>query len=76
MAASDHPVKLETIIARFAGNRLFIPIPFPFLYRVLGVLESMHLSFGLRADNLLGLHHLAEPEFSESRRLGLNFREF
>ena len=76
MAASEQPVKLETIIARFAGNRMFVPIPFPFLYRVLGILESIHLSFGLRADNLLGLHHLAEPGFGESRRLGLKFREF
>ena len=55
---------------------MFIPIPFPFLYRLLGVLEALHLSFGLRADNLLGLHHLADPDFAESRRLGLSFREF
>lgn len=76
MAAAKSPVKLEEIITRYAGKRLFIPIPFAILYRALSVLESMHLSFGLRADNLKGLHHLPEPDFAEARRLGLQFREF
>jgi hypothetical protein len=76
MAAAVTPVKLEKIITRYAGKRLFIPLSFPFLYRVLTVLESLHLSFGLRGDNLKGLHHLQEPDFAETRRLGLHFREF
>lgn len=76
MAASDSAVELEKIISRFAGKRIFISIPFPFLYRMLTVLEAAHLSFGLRGDNLKGLRHLQEPDFEETRRLGLHFRDF
>lgn len=76
MAASNTPVRLEKIISKYAGNRMFVPIPFAFFYRTLGLLETMHLSFGLKADNLKGLYHLPEADFVEARRLGLRFRDF
>lgn len=76
MAAAETPIKLEKIISRYTGKRVFIPLPFSFFYRLLVVLESLHLSFGLRTDNLQGLHYLAEPDFGEVQRLGLRFREF
>jgi nucleoside-diphosphate-sugar epimerase len=76
MAAASTPVKLEKIITRYAGKRIFIPISFSLLYRILTVLEAIHLSFGLRGDNLKGLHYLAESDFDEARRLGLQFRKF
>ena len=76
MAAASKTVRLEQIISRYAGKRIFIPIPFPVFYRGLTILESLHLSFGLKGDNLKGLHYLPEPDFDQARRLGLQFREF
>jgi len=76
MAAAETAVRLEKIISRYAGKRMFIPVPFPLFYRGLTLLESVHLSFGLRGDNLKGLYYQQEPDFDETRRLDLQFREF
>ncbi len=75
VAAGENPTTLPRIIRRLVGRRLFITIPYVIMYGVVQV-ASVIPFIGLSTDNLIGLNHRPQTDFSETRRLKLRFREF
>lgn len=81
VAANEVSKSFKQIVRTLAAIRgkrpLFFPFPFLLLYVCLRFVELIGLRIGMRSDSLKGLANRdLRIDFSETRRCGVEFREF
>jgi nucleoside-diphosphate-sugar epimerase len=81
IAAHERPVMFKEILRTIATAHrkrvLMAPVPWRFLWAGLRVAEWLHLPIRFRSDSLVSLvNQDPKPDFSVSRQLGIEFREF
>ncbi len=81
IAANDRPFTfkeiLRTIAAAHHKKVMLVPAPWRFLWAGLRMAEWLHLPIRFRSDSLVSLvNQDPQPDFSATRQLGIDFREF